>query len=124
MFYNVFKMFERLGFASTEVGMQCSFGKGEEFWTNVFPSEVIDQCVLVFPVPGAIADDHPLRFSADIKRFGRVLNMCCFPSPHPCARKLMLFSTPPASQPLSQSLLSFLSRTCSPSFGSARISGR
>lgn len=52
VFYNVFKLFELLGFESTEVGMQCSFGKGEdEFWSNVFPSEVIDQCVVSFLLP-------------------------------------------------------------------------
>lgn len=38
--------------------MQCSFGKDEdEFWSNVFPSPVVD------------------RFQADIKRFGKVLNI-------------------------------------------------
>lgn len=32
-----------LGFKAQEVGMQISFGKGrEEFWSNVFPSELID----------------------------------------------------------------------------------
>ncbi|SCV67332.1 BQ2448_5978 [Microbotryum intermedium] len=58
VFYNTFKVFEDLGFGSSEVGMQCSFGKGEdEFWSNVFPSSVID------------------KFQPDIKRFGKVLTV-------------------------------------------------
>lgn len=44
VFYNTFKLFEELGFGSSEVGMQCSFGKSsEEFWSNVFPSPVVDR---------------------------------------------------------------------------------
>ncbi|SCZ96502.1 BZ3500_MvSof-1268-A1-R1_Chr8-2g10241 [Microbotryum saponariae] len=58
VFYNTFKVFEELGFGSSEVGMQCSFGKGDdEFWSNVFPSSVID------------------KFQPDIKRFGKVLTI-------------------------------------------------
>ncbi|KAL8293062.1 hypothetical protein RQP46_000756 [Phenoliferia psychrophenolica] len=57
VFANTFTMFERLGFFSSEVGMQCSFGKGSEFWSNVFPSPVVDE------------------FQADIARFGKVLNI-------------------------------------------------
>jgi hypothetical protein len=43
VFSNTFTMFEKLGFFSAEVGMQCSFGKGDEFWTNTFPSETIER---------------------------------------------------------------------------------
>lgn len=47
-----------MGFKSTEVGMQISFGKGEEkFWTNVFPSELV------------------AKHAKDIKKFGRVLKV-------------------------------------------------
>ncbi|KAL5523247.1 hypothetical protein ACEPAF_1514 [Sanghuangporus sanghuang] len=57
-FYNTFKFFEKLGFRSTEVGMQISFGKGEEkFWTNVFPSELV------------------AKHADNIKKFGRVLKI-------------------------------------------------
>lgn len=43
MFSNTFAMFEKLGFFSSEVDMQCSFGHGDDFWSNVFPSKVIDE---------------------------------------------------------------------------------
>ncbi|KAH8108787.1 FAD/NAD-binding domain-containing protein [Phellopilus nigrolimitatus] len=57
-FYNTYKIFEKMGFKSTEVGMQISFGKGEEkFWTNVFPSELVAE------------------HTEDIKKFGRVLKL-------------------------------------------------
>lgn len=47
-----------MGFKSTNVDMQISFGKGEEkFWTNVFPSELV------------------AKHTANIKKFGRVLKI-------------------------------------------------
>ena len=47
-----------MGFKSTEVGMQISFGKGEEkFWTNVFPSELV------------------AKHTSNIKKFGRILKI-------------------------------------------------
>ncbi|PWZ03502.1 hypothetical protein BCV70DRAFT_18495 [Testicularia cyperi] len=57
VFYNTFKVFEQvLGFRAQEVGMQISFGKGKEsFWSNVFPSELVE------------------KYSDDIKKFGRTL---------------------------------------------------
>ncbi|KAE8210268.1 hypothetical protein CF327_g5836 [Tilletia walkeri] len=57
VFYNTLRMFQdTLGLKASEVGMQVSFGKGKDaFWSNVFPSELVD------------------KFSADIKKFGRVL---------------------------------------------------
>ncbi|KAG6907439.1 hypothetical protein DXG01_008867 [Tephrocybe rancida] len=59
VFHNTYAMFEKLGFSASDVGMQVSFGKDPEteFWSNVFPSQVIDQ------------------FSADIKKFGKVLRI-------------------------------------------------
>ncbi|KAK0553030.1 hypothetical protein OC846_002646 [Tilletia horrida] len=57
VFFNTLRMFQNvLGLKAHEVGMQVSFGKGkDEFWSNVFPSELID------------------KFGPDIKKFGRVL---------------------------------------------------
>ncbi|EPQ27127.1 uncharacterized protein PFL1_05408 [Pseudozyma flocculosa PF-1] len=57
VFHNTFKVFESvLGFKAQEVGLQISFGKGKDtFWSNVFPSELVD------------------RFSDDIKKFGKTL---------------------------------------------------
>ncbi|EIW75654.1 hypothetical protein CONPUDRAFT_112209 [Coniophora puteana RWD-64-598 SS2] len=57
VFYNTYAMFDKLGFSASPVGMQVSFGrdKDTEFWSNVFPSRVID------------------KFGPDIKKFGRVL---------------------------------------------------
>ncbi|TKY87974.1 hypothetical protein EX895_003070 [Sporisorium graminicola] len=57
VFYNTFKVFEHvLGFKAQEVGMQISFGKGKEsFWSNVFPSELVE------------------KYAKDIKKFGTTL---------------------------------------------------
>ncbi|KAF8321731.1 FAD/NAD-P-binding domain-containing protein [Clavulina sp. PMI_390] len=54
-FSNTLKMFELLGYKPIEVGMQISFGKGENFWSNVFPSSLTR------------------KFEKDIAKFGRVL---------------------------------------------------
>lgn len=45
VFFNTMKMFEEtLGFKASDVGMQISFGKGKEtFWSNVFPSELVEE---------------------------------------------------------------------------------
>jgi len=45
VFHNTYKMFEQLRFGASKVGMQVSFGKDEEseFWSNVFPSRIIDK---------------------------------------------------------------------------------
>ncbi|GAB00056.1 uncharacterized protein L969DRAFT_90947 [Mixia osmundae IAM 14324] len=57
-FYNTFKMFNTLGFTTSEVGMQIAFGKDKDtFWTNVFPSDVVD------------------RYAGDIKKFGTALKV-------------------------------------------------
>ena len=60
VFHNTFRMFEdTLGYKATEVGMQISFGKGKEsFWSNVFPSELVD------------------HFSDDIKKVSWHLSPC------------------------------------------------
>ncbi|MCO5598572.1 hypothetical protein L7F22_052669 [Adiantum nelumboides] len=57
VFHNTLTMFEKvLGFRASDVGMQISFGKGQEtFWSNVFPSQLVDE------------------FKEDIKKFGKVL---------------------------------------------------
>ncbi|KAM6490729.1 hypothetical protein JOM56_014072 [Amanita muscaria] len=59
VFHNTYAIFDLLGFKASDVDMQVSFGKdGEkEFWTNVFPSRVID------------------KFSKDIKKFGTALKV-------------------------------------------------
>ncbi|KXN86077.1 hypothetical protein AN958_10553 [Leucoagaricus sp. SymC.cos] len=59
VFHNTYALFDRLGFKASDVGMQVSFGRDPEteFWSNVFPSQVID------------------KFSDDIKKFGRVLKI-------------------------------------------------
>lgn len=58
VFFNTFKMIESvLGFKASDVGLQISFGKGKEtFWSNVFPSELVDE------------------FKDDIKKVGRFVN--------------------------------------------------
>ena len=45
VFHNTYAVFEKLGFASSKVGMQVSFGRDpeENFWSNVFPSKVIER---------------------------------------------------------------------------------
>ncbi|KAG6810135.1 hypothetical protein H0H92_013167 [Tricholoma furcatifolium] len=59
VFHNTYALFKTLGFSASDVGMQVSFGKDpeSEFWSNVFPSQVID------------------KFGADIKKFGKVLKI-------------------------------------------------
>ncbi|EMD32158.1 hypothetical protein CERSUDRAFT_119132 [Gelatoporia subvermispora B] len=55
VFANTLCMFRMLGFEATEVGMQISFGKGDDFWTNVYPTSLVAQ------------------FKGDIAKFGRAL---------------------------------------------------
>lgn len=58
VFYNVYQMFDVLGFGPSGVGMQVSFGRDKaDFWSNVFPTGVID------------------TYAKDIKRFGKVLKI-------------------------------------------------
>ncbi|EJF65173.1 FAD/NAD(P)-binding domain-containing protein [Dichomitus squalens LYAD-421 SS1] len=56
-FANTLRMFKILGFEATEVGMQISFGKGEDFWSNVFPSKLVAE------------------YKKDIAKFGRALSV-------------------------------------------------
>lgn len=82
-FANTLRIFRELGYPPQKVDMQCafsinslptlmhayiilsppvplhriSFGKGEHFWTNVFPSPLTE------------------RFAVDVRKFGRVLNI-------------------------------------------------
>ncbi|VDC07912.1 unnamed protein product [Peniophora sp. CBMAI 1063] len=56
-FANTIRMFRELGFNASPVGMQISFSKGEDFWSNVFPSPLTEQ------------------FQKDIKKFGKVLGI-------------------------------------------------
>ncbi|KAI0745541.1 FAD/NAD-P-binding domain-containing protein [Earliella scabrosa] len=56
VFANTLRMFRMLGFEATEVDMQISFGKGDNFWSNVFPSKLVAE------------------FQKDIAKFGRALS--------------------------------------------------
>ena len=56
-FYHTLKFFDHLGYHSSKVDLQISFGKKDTFWTNVFPTETTQ------------------RFAKDIKRFGRMLKI-------------------------------------------------
>ncbi|GBE81398.1 hypothetical protein SCP_0311270 [Sparassis crispa] len=57
VFANSMRMFRMLGFETTKIGMQVSFGKEKDFWSNVFPTALT------------------LQFQADIGKFGHALNM-------------------------------------------------
>ncbi|KAG8832475.1 hypothetical protein FRC17_001296 [Serendipita sp. 399] len=58
-FANTYALFDLLGFKASKVDLQVSFGRDvdEDFWSNVFPSNVID------------------KYAADIKKFGWVLKV-------------------------------------------------
>lgn len=58
VFHNTFAMFEKLGFSASDVDMQVSFGRDEEteFWSNVFPSKVIDK--YIFPLYARVIKDN------------------------------------------------------------------
>ena len=63
-FKHTLNYFRRYGHDAQEVRLQVSFGKGkDDFWTNCFPSHLVD------------------RFSGDIKKFGRVLNLIKYTMP-------------------------------------------
>ncbi|KAJ5900450.1 uncharacterized protein N7473_004520 [Penicillium subrubescens] len=56
IFRHTFRFFRRYGYEPQQVKLQVSFGKGRDnFWTNVFPSPLVDQ------------------HSREIKKLGRVL---------------------------------------------------
>ncbi|KAI9826814.1 MAG: hypothetical protein M1832_005752 [Thelocarpon impressellum] len=57
-FKHTFNFFRKYGHEPHDVKLQVSFGKGKDgFWTNCFPSTLVEQ------------------YSADIKKFGRVLKI-------------------------------------------------
>ena len=63
-FKHTLNYFKKYGHAHQDVKLQVSFGQGKEsFWTNCFPSQLVDQ------------------FSADIKKFGRVLKIIKYTMP-------------------------------------------
>ena len=63
-FKHTLNYFKKYGHEAKEVKLQVAFGQGKEsFWTNVFPSELVDQ------------------FSADIKKFGKVLKIIKYTMP-------------------------------------------
>ncbi|KAL7272645.1 hypothetical protein RUND412_004534 [Rhizina undulata] len=43
IFHHTFHMFSRQGFETSPVNLQVSFGKGDNFWTNVFPTKIIEK---------------------------------------------------------------------------------
>lgn len=58
VFAHTQNFFKKYGHAAQDVKLQVAFGKGKDgFWTNCFPSHLVD------------------RFSADIKKFGKVLKL-------------------------------------------------
>ena len=57
-FKHTFNFFQKYGHEPEDVKLQVAFGKGKDsFWTNCFPSPLVD------------------RFSADIRKFGKVLKL-------------------------------------------------
>ena len=64
VFKHTFNFFKRYGYDAEEVKLQVAFGQGtDSFWTNVFPSKLVDQ------------------FSGDIKKFGKVLKLIKYTMP-------------------------------------------
>lgn len=57
IFHHTFRMFERQGHKVTPVKLQVSFGKDEYFWTNVFPTKLVQ------------------KHRSDIKKFAFVLKL-------------------------------------------------
>jgi len=57
IFAHTFQFFKEQGFEASPVDLQISFGKGESFWSNVFPSPLVK------------------KFDKDIKKFGRMLKI-------------------------------------------------
>lgn len=43
IFHHTMTMFSRLGYHADPVKLQVSFGKGETFWTNVFPTQLLSR---------------------------------------------------------------------------------
>ncbi|KAG5644170.1 hypothetical protein DXG03_009011 [Asterophora parasitica] len=77
VFHNTYAIFEKLGFSASDIRMQVSFGRDPEvdFWSNVFPSRVIDKLSIQQLFRRLELDSTLIRFSADIKKFGKVLKI-------------------------------------------------
>ncbi|KZP01273.1 FAD/NAD(P)-binding domain-containing protein [Calocera viscosa TUFC12733] len=77
IFHHTLRLFERYGTPATPVELQVSFGKGDTFWTNVFPTKLVE------------------RHARDIGRFKRLLTVVRWTEPMwalvPCAVFLRLF---------------------------------
>ncbi|KAK0754388.1 hypothetical protein B0T18DRAFT_314436 [Schizothecium vesticola] len=43
IFHHTMTMFARQGFVANPVKLQVSFGKGDQFWTNVFPTKLLER---------------------------------------------------------------------------------
>ncbi|KAG0153958.1 hypothetical protein PDIDSM_1337 [Penicillium digitatum] len=56
IFRHTFQFFRRYGYEPRPVKLQVAFGKGKDFWTNVFPSPLVDE------------------HSSEIKKLSRVLS--------------------------------------------------
>ncbi|OQE36199.1 hypothetical protein PENCOP_c012G07595 [Penicillium coprophilum] len=56
IFRHTFQFFRRYGYEPQPVKLQVAFGKGKDFWTNVFPSHLVDE------------------HSSEIKKLSRVLS--------------------------------------------------
>ena len=64
IFAHTFKFFRQYGHEPQQVRLQVAFGKGKDsFWTNCFPTPLVD------------------HFSADIKKFGKVLKIIKYTMP-------------------------------------------
>ena len=64
IFRHTFNFFKQYGHEPHEVRLQVAFGKGKDsFWTNAFPSQLVG------------------RFTKDIKKFGKVLNLIKYTMP-------------------------------------------
>ncbi|KAK4226435.1 flavin-containing amine oxidasedehydrogenase [Podospora fimiseda] len=57
IFHHTMTMFARQGFAANSVKLQVSFGKGAQFWTNVYPTKLLE------------------RHQTEIKRFVKMLSI-------------------------------------------------
>ncbi|KAK3328154.1 hypothetical protein B0T19DRAFT_371356 [Cercophora scortea] len=43
IFHHTLTMFARQGYAANPVNLQVSFGKGDQFWTNVYPTKLLER---------------------------------------------------------------------------------
>ncbi|ORX39868.1 hypothetical protein BD324DRAFT_597443 [Kockovaella imperatae] len=43
IYQHTFRMFEKQGYEAKPVDLQVSFGKGDKFWTNLFPTKLVDK---------------------------------------------------------------------------------